>query len=136
MKNPGFKSKLVLLVCTGSAVLSGTVVAQPPENGPKKPSRTRPQVIYHLPPSSSYGATLHSQAKGQNNDMPVESGTPSAAQTPRENPNVATALQQQTPRPAPEERKVSRQRVQSSRPRPVHKPSAQGNPHGNKGHKK
>jgi hypothetical protein len=140
MKNPGFKSKLVLLVCTGSAVLSATVVAQPPETGPKKPPRTRPQVIYHLPPSSSYGATLHSQAKGQNNDMPVESGTPSAAQPPRENPNVATALQQQTPRPAPEERKVSRERVQSnrpvSRPRPVHKPSAQGNPHGNKGHKK
>jgi hypothetical protein len=140
MKNPGFKSKLVWLVCTGSAVLSATVVAQPPETGPKKAPRTRPQVIYHLPPSSSYGPTLHSQAKGENNETPVESGTPPAVQTPRENPNVATALQQQTPKPAPQERKVNRQRVQSnrpaSRPHPVQKPSFHGNPRGNKSHKK
>ena len=131
MKNRGFKSRLVRLVCTGSAVLSATVMAQPPETGPNKKPRSRPQVIYHLPPNNA--ATLHSQAKGQNNDAPVESGTPAAAQGPRDNPNAATALQQQAPRPAPQESKVTRQ---TARPRSVHKPPGQGNPHGNKSHKK
>src|SRR4051812_46885287 len=139
MKNPGFNSKLVRLVCTGSAVLSATVVAQPPGTGANPKPRSRPQVIYHLPPSSNYGPTLHSQAKGQNNEVPVESGTPSAVQLPRDNPNAAAALQQQTPTPAPQERNVTRP-VRSNRPashpRSVHKQSSHGNPHGKKSHKK
>jgi hypothetical protein len=139
MKNPGFKSKLVRLVCTGCAVLCATVVAQPPETGANKKPRSRPQVIYHLPPSSNYGPTLHSQAKGQRNEVPVESGTPSAVQIPPDNPNVATAIQQQTPRPAPQERNVTRP-VQSNRPanrpRSVHKPPVHDNSHGKKSHKK
>jgi hypothetical protein len=136
MKKPGFKSSLVGLVCTGSAALSATVMAQPPETGPNKKPQTRPQVIYHLPPNDA--ATLHSQAKGQNNDAPVESGTPSAVQTPRENPNATTALQ--TPRPAPQDRKLTRQARPSNRPAPrqhsVHKPPGQGKSQGNKPHKK
>jgi hypothetical protein len=133
MKNPGFKSKLVRLVCTGCAVLSATVVAQPPETGANKKPRSRPQVIYHLPPSSSYGATLHSQAKGQSNEVPVESGTPAAPPPPpRDTPNPATALQQQTPRP---QRNVTR-RVQSNRPRSLSKAPVHGNSHPNKSHKK
>jgi hypothetical protein len=139
MKNPGFKSKLVRVVCTGSAVLAATVVAQPADTGANKKPRSRPQVIYHLPPSSNYGPTLHSQAKGQSNEAPVDSGTPSAVQIPRDNPNAPPALQQQTPRPALQERKVTR-RVRSnppaSRPRSFHKSPVQGNSHGNKSRKK
>jgi hypothetical protein len=126
MKNRSLKSRLVWLVCIGSAVLSATVMAQPPENGANKKPRSRPQVIYHLPPSSSYGATLHSQAKGQNNEVPVESGTPSAAQIQRDNPNAATSPQQQ---------KVTRP-VQSNRPASRQRSSNKAPGHGNKPHKK
>src|SRR4029077_9451444 len=44
------------------------------------PARTKPQVIYHLPPSSNYAATLHSQAKSQSNALPIDSTMPTSLQ--------------------------------------------------------
>src|SRR5580765_4646604 len=95
MKNPGFISKLV--VCAAGPALAAIALAESPEAGPNKnaASRSRPQVIYHLPPASRYGATLHSQAKGQSNELPVDSSMPTSLQISRENANAAAAQAQQ-----------------------------------------
>ena len=96
-------------------------------------NRTRPQIIYHLPPN--YAAMLHSQAKNQNNEFPNENSAPNAPQNSRPALNA-------TPQPAPpsfREQRVkpklkesrSQGRLHSSAKSPGH-----GNPHGNKSHKK
>lgn len=136
MKNPCVNSKLARLVWTGLTMLTASALAESPENEANKKSTTRPQVIYHLPPASSN--TLHSQAKGQNNDSPVDSGTPSSVQRSRENADAA-AQQQQTPAPPPpREREVKRQ-AQSNRsqakPRSF-KGQGSGKSHGKQSRKK
>jgi hypothetical protein len=142
MKDPDFNRKLLRLICAGYAALAVTVLAESPEAGSSKKaiSRTRPQVIYHLPPASNYAATLHSQAKGQNNDLPIDDSMPISLQMSRANANAAAAQHQQTatPPPAQEPRvKTSgRSNRPPARPRSFVKPQSHGNGHGNKSHKK
>jgi hypothetical protein len=141
MKDPDLKPKLAWLVCAGCAALAATVVAESPETESKRnaSSRARPQVIYHLPPNPNYAATLHSQAKRQNNDLPVDDSTAISLQTSRANANSAAAPQQQAATPPPQGRRV-RTSVRSNRPpaRPHSfvKPQSHGNGHANKSHKK
>jgi hypothetical protein len=143
MKNPGLQHNLVRLGCTALLALSVTVRAEPPETLSKKsaPSRTKPQVIYHLPPSSNYAATLHSQAKGQGNELPIDSSMPTSLQMSRANANAAAAqAQQESATPPPQERSVKRAKLPSHRSRTRTGPSVKsigpGNSHGNKSHKK
>src|SRR5205809_2424035 len=115
MKNRGLQYRLVWL---GGALLAltGAVMAQPGDtSSTKQPvARPRPQVIYHLPPSSNYAATLHSQAKGQNNDLPVDSSMPTSLQISRANANAAAAqAREEAVTPPPPEPRVKRPRVQS-----------------------
>jgi hypothetical protein len=97
MKDPGFQNKPAWLLGVAFLALTGTALAQPPATGPNKTpaARTKPQVIYHLPPKSNYAATLHSQAKGQNNDLPIESSRPPSLQMSRANVNAAAGQPQQ-----------------------------------------
>jgi hypothetical protein len=143
MKNPDFKLKLSCLLCAGCAALAGTLLAESPETGSNKntASRTKPQVIYHLPPASNYAAILHSQAKSQNNDLPIDSSMPTSLQMSRANANAAAAHQQETATPPPplQERRV-KTRVRANRlpaqSRSSMKAPGHGNAHGNKSHKK
>jgi hypothetical protein len=138
MKNPGFTVRLIRLLFVGWTAVALTAMAEPPDNGKKAAARTRPQIIYHLPPASNYAATLHSQAKTQNNELPVDSSMPTSLQSANSNANAAQ--QQATPRPtAPERRvqpKMKANRPQAS-PRSFARPPGHGNPHGGgKSHKK
>jgi lipoprotein-anchoring transpeptidase ErfK/SrfK len=82
MKNPGFQFRVAWLVLAAMLAVGGAGLAQPTEKaGNKSAARTKPQVIYHLPSSSNYAATLHSQAKGQNNNPPAEGPTPGRQET-------------------------------------------------------
>src|ERR1041384_1413991 len=106
MKVPDFNFKLVRIICAGCVVLAATVLAESPDTGANKSaaSRTRPQVIYHLPRTSNYAATLHSQAKGQNNDLPIDDSMPTSLQMSGANANASSAPQQEQPNPLPRER--------------------------------
>ena len=116
MKDPGFHCRLVWLGWAALLALTGTVLAQPPDASKKKPvARPRPQVIYHLPASSNSAATLHSQAKGQNNDLPIDSGMPTSLQISRTNANAAAAqAREQAVTPPPPEPTAKRPKVQRS----------------------
>jgi len=138
MKNPGFNPKLIWLLCAAFALLAVTVFAEAPELVPKKaPARSRPQIIYHLPPASNSAAALHSQAKGRDNDLPVDSRMPTSLQIShtRANEAAAAAEQQQTPLPSPPP-PAEKPKVQSnsSRERPRSSTKSQGhrNSHGHK----
>ena len=118
MKNPRLHFKLSWLAWAALLVCGGAVLAQPSDPGAnKKPvARTKPQVIYHLPPSSNYAATLHSQAKGQNNDLPVDASMPISLQMSRANANAAAAqARQEAVAPPPQEHQIRRTRVPSNR---------------------
>ena len=141
MKVPDFKFKVVPIICAGCVALAATVLAESPETGPSKSavSRTRPQVIYHLPPASNYAATLHSQAKAQNGELPIDSSMPTSLQMSRANANAAAAQQQQATAPPLQERHV-KLKVRSNRSlirqrSVIHSPG-RGNEHGNKSHRK
>ena len=141
MKVPGFKSSLIRIICAGCAVLVATVLAESPETKSNKSvvSRPPPQVIYHLPPTSNYAATLHSQAKGQNNELPIDSSMPTSLQMSRANANAAAAQQQQTAPPPLQERHVKikvHSTRSSARQRSFINSPGHGNSHGNKSHKK
>jgi hypothetical protein len=143
MKNPGLQSRLVrLLGCTALLALGITVSAQPTETPSKKNAvlRTKPQVIYHLPPSSDYAATLHSQAKGQSNELPIDSSMPTSLQMSRANANAAAAQAQQEAATPPPDNRVKSVRPQSNRSQARRhsssKTTSRGNSHGNKSHKK
>jgi hypothetical protein len=117
MKNPGFHCRSVWLGWATLLALTAAVVAQPPDApSTKKPvARPRPQVIYHLPASSNSAATLHSQAKGQNNDLPVDSSMPTSLQISRANANAAAAQsREEAVTPPPQELRVKRAKVQRS----------------------
>jgi len=141
MKNPGFENKPAWLGWVALLALSATVLAQPPETDPSKTpaARTKPQVIYHLPPSSNSAATLHSQAKGQNNDLSIDSSMPTSLQISRANANAAAAQSQQeaatAPVPQPTGKRPKLQSKRSLGSRPSVKPKGRGNSHGNP-HKK
>lgn len=139
MKNPVFTHKLIRLLSVGSLVVAVTVAAESPETGTNKSrvSRPRPQVIYHLPPASNYAATLHSQAKNQNNELPVDSSMATSLQTSHLNANEAAA-QQEAATPPPRER-IVKPRMRSNRPQiqpHSFKSSGHGNGRGNHSHKK
>ena len=141
MKVPDFKLKLTRIICAGCVALAATVLAESPETGPTKSavSRTRPQVIYHLPPASNYAATLHSQAKGQNGELPIDSSMPTSLQMSRANANAAAAQQLQTTTPALHESHAKlkvRSNRSSVRQRSVIQSPGRGNGHGNKSHRK
>jgi hypothetical protein len=139
MKVPDFKLKLTRIICAGCVALAATVLAESPETGPTKSavSRTRPQVIYHLPPASNYAATLHSQAKGQNGELPIDSSMPTSLQMSRANANAAQQLQT-TPPPLQERHTKLKVRSNRSliRQRSVIHSPGRGNWHGNKSHRK
>jgi hypothetical protein len=141
MKNPGFQFIFARLIFAAAIAVTGVVCAQPPDQASnKKPvARTKPQVIYHLPPSSNYGATLHSQAKAQNGDLPIDSDMPTSLQISRANANAAAAqTRQEAATPPPQKPQVAPPNGPSHRS--VHSPSVKAKgparPHGNKSHKK
>lgn len=116
MKHPGFHFRSVWLGWAAFFALTGAVPAQPPDASKKKPvARPRPQVIYHLPSSSNSAATLHSQAKGQNNDLPIDSSMPTSLQISRANANTAAAqAREEAVTPPPQEPRVKHPKVQRS----------------------
>jgi hypothetical protein len=141
MNVPGFQLILGRFIGAASLALTAAVCAQPPEQAAnKKPvARPKPQVIYHLPPSSNYAATLHSQAKTQNNDLPIDSDMPTSLQISRANANAAAAqARQDAAAPPPAAPQVTRSRGPSHRSVRSQSGKAKGpaRPHGNKSHKK
>lgn len=69
----------------------------PPAEAKTAPPRTKPQVIYRLPrnSSSTYAATLHSQAKTQSHPLPIDGSMPPSLQMSRNAANEAAAREQQ-----------------------------------------
>jgi len=139
MKNPGLTRKLIRFLSATSLAAAVTVVAQPdPGTTKNRAVRGRPQVIYHLPPASNYAATLHSQAKSQNNELPIDSSMPTSVQAAHANAN-ADAAQPPAATPPPQERRVqkrARSNRSQGRPHSLGKSSGRGNGHGNHSHKK
>jgi hypothetical protein len=154
MNRPQFHYPICLLIALaaiwGSAFIARAEqppAAPPPpaESKSSPPARTKPQVIYHLPRSSAYAATLHSQAKGQSNALPIDSSMPTSLQMSRAAANEAAAQSQQGPSAsspdsaaAARKRTVKRAKVQSNRP-PVRSqafPKSRGPGHSRKSHKK
>jgi hypothetical protein len=119
MKNPGSQCRSVRLGRVGALfALASAVLAQPPDAPTKKPvSRPRPQVIYHLPSSSNSAAALHSQAKGQNNDLPIAGSMPTSLQTSHANANAAAAQAREQPVTSPSpDAEIKRPKSQRSQP--------------------
>jgi hypothetical protein len=116
MKNPGFNYISFGLGWAMLLGLTGVLLAQPPDASKKKPvAGPRPQVIYHLPSTSGSAATLHSQAKGQINDLPIESGMSTSLQISRANANAAAAqAREEAVTPLPPGRRVKPRGVQRS----------------------
>jgi hypothetical protein len=116
---------------------------RPAESNMSDAPRMKPQIIYRLPRESGYGATLHSQAKGPNNTLPVDGDSPVSLQMSRAAANQANPPQPQPSAKQPE-RKPNIQPTQQSRPRLRSSPRSKGsgkahgsgNSHGNKSHKK
>ena len=152
MEIPGWQNKLGLLACITLLMLARLVSAEPPSGTPSKPAmkvppapRERPQIIYHVRPTSDYAATLHSQAKGQNSDLTIDSSMPLSLQLSNANANNAAAEArakaeaQEKAAANLQQREMKRPKTYSNRMvRPsVVKPQKQhGNPHGPKSHKK
>jgi hypothetical protein len=117
MKNRGFQFRSAWLVRAALLAVSGAVLAQPAEKTANKPAaaRTKPQVIYHLPSSSDSAATLHSQAKGQNNSPPAE-GPSVPPQISRGGPSAsASPGRQEAATPTPKEQRIKRSKPPSNR---------------------
>ncbi|HKP92709.1 MAG TPA: hypothetical protein VJS88_02340 [Chthoniobacterales bacterium] len=104
-------------------------------------------MIYHLPRTPAYSATLHSQAKTQNNLLPVDGQMPTSLQISRSAANAeAVEAQRQAAAASSSEDQTSprpKRMIKRSRPKapvvrtfaPGHGKS-HGNPHPGKGHKK
>ena len=159
MIRPRLHRKLCVLIALtaiwgGSSVTRAeqppTVTPAPAESKPAPPPRAKPQIIYHLPRSSSYAATLHSQAKTQSHPLPIDSSMPPSLQMSRAAANEAAARAQQerqstsqkngnapqtSPRPKVKRPKMQPHRPQIHRPRPSKGPGP-GNSHRNKSRKK
>jgi hypothetical protein len=109
--------------------------------------RSKPQVIYHLPRSDNYSATLHSQAKARTDLLPVDPSMPTSLQLSRSSANAA-ALQAEAeaanaPGPSPEKattprpkRSVKHAPAKAPRVHVISPGRGHGNPHPGKGHKK
>jgi hypothetical protein len=138
MKNPGFQFSLVCFACAILFAFSAGLRAEPPPSAPDVQSskvppgtRTKPQIIYHVRPASNYAATLHSQEKTRNNELPIDNDMPTSLQLSRSNANAEARAQQEA---AVRERSPKRPKVQGNQVRrpPV---SVKSKGHGNKGHK-
>ena len=159
MTRPRLHSRFSALIACAAMCAPGFLAKaeQPPAMSPPPaevktapPPRAKPQVIYHLPRSSSYAATLHSQAKTQSHPLPIDSTMPPSLQMSRAAANEAAARaqqeqqlqqQQQAPRitSSPQQR-IKRPKLQS-RPAQMRKqgpgkPRGSGVPHGKKSGKK
>ena len=140
MKNPGSHFSLACFSIIGLLAISGTAQGEPTETPSRKSatSRAQPQVIYHLP-SSNYAATLHSQDKGQNNDLPIDSSMPTSLQLSRAKANEAAAQARQEPHSSPPQ-EVAQPKLKSKPSQTPHrtfpKSTARGNSHGVKPPKK
>jgi hypothetical protein len=110
-------------------------------------ARSKPQVIYHLPRSENYPATLHSQAKGRTDLLPVDPDMPTSLQLSRSRANAAAldadAETANRPDPNPEKattpppkRTVKRSPAKAPRVHAISPGRGHGNPHPGKGHKK
>jgi hypothetical protein len=150
MKVPCFHNRAIGIVAFIAACgFASWALAQPPpvaappaELNSARPPRTKPQVIYHLPPASNYAAALHSQAKTPHDAPPAGNDAP----TSRPAANDTPAKVQQEPvaprvqmKSSPSVRSVKRH---SSGPRsvmrvhPAGKGHGHGSGHGNKSHHK
>ena len=143
MRNPGFQLSLIPFICAVLLALSGMLRAEPPPSAPdvqqskvSPVARTKPQIIYHVRPASNYAATLHSQQKTQNNDLPIDGDMPTSLQLSRSNANAEARAQQQA---AVVERNRPRPKIQKSQgkrpPFSVKSKGHGGKGHGGKGHK-
>src|SRR6476661_2767938 len=116
MENPGVQFRRIWFLGVSCIALCGTLHAESPPNSsdPRaaKTQRNKPQVIYHVRPASNYAATLHSQEKTQNSDLPVDRGTPTTPQVPRENPNLPAVGAQPRPEAPEQQRPNARPKVQ------------------------
>jgi hypothetical protein len=143
MRNPGFQLSLVSFVGAILLALSGTLRAEPPTSAPvvqqtkvSPVARAKPQIIYHVRPASNYAATLHSQQKTQNNDLPIDGDMPTSLQLSRSKANADARAQQEAP---VVERNRTRPKIQKSHgqrpPFSVKSKGHGGKGHGGKGHK-
>ena len=78
------------------------------------PPRAKPQIIYRLPRSSSYAATLHSQAKTQSHPLPIDSSMPPSLQMSRAAANEAAARAQQEQQQQQQQQQQAAPKVNSS----------------------
>jgi hypothetical protein len=138
MKNPGFQSSLVWFVCAIVFAFSVELRAEPPPSAPtvqpsKAPpgTRTKPQIIFHVRPASNYAATLHSQEKTRNHDLPIDEDMPASLQLSRSKANAEARAQQETAVRERTEKRPNIHRYHVQRPQFSAKPKG----HGNKGHK-
>jgi hypothetical protein len=138
MKNPGFQFSLVWFACAMLFAFSVELRAEPPASAPDVQSnkvapgtRTKPQIIFHVRPASNYAATLHSQEKTRNHDLPIDENMPTSLQLSRSNANAEARAQQEA---VVRERSQKRPKIQRSQ---VRHPQSSVKPkgHGNKGHK-
>ena len=143
MRNPGFQLSLIPFVCAPLFALSAMLRAEPPTSAPvvqqsKVPpaARTKPQIIYHVRPASNYAATLHSQQKTQNNDLPIDGDMPTSLQLSHSNANAEARAQHEA---AVVERNRTRPKIEKSpgkrSPFSVKSKGHGGKGHGGKGHK-
>lgn len=86
---------------------------------PAPPASSKPQIIYRLPRSSNYSATLHSQAKTQAHPLPIDGNMSQRPQMSRSVANEAATReqqsQQQQPQTAPKANSSRQQRVKPSK---------------------
>ncbi|MFN2622562.1 MAG: hypothetical protein ABR611_06925 [Chthoniobacterales bacterium] len=130
---------MIRFLSATSIAAAVTVVAQPDTGATRnRAPRARPQVIYHLPPASNYAATLHSQAKNQHNELPIDGSMPASMQTSHANANTEAAQQSAATQPPQERQLKPRARLSRAQGRPhsFSKSSGRGNGHGNHSHKK
>ena len=131
---PRFPYQLGLLIAVAAIWGASSVLGaeQPPAVTPPaelktaQPPRAKPQIIYRLPRTSSYAATLHSQSKTQSHPLPIDSTMPTSLQMSRAAANEAAARAEQEQSASENQRKnastsrqqkVKRPKMQSHRPR-------------------
>lgn len=136
MIRPRFHSQFAALIAMVAVWGSSYVVQaeQPPAASPPPaevktaPPRSKPQIIYRLPRSSNYAATLHSQAKTQSHPLSIDSSMPPSLQMSRAAANEAAAReQQQQQQAAPKAKSLRQPRVKPSK---VHSNQPQMRKHG------
>ena len=134
MTRPRYLCPVGALIALAAMWGPGFVLAeQPPAMTPAPaeaktapPPRAKPQVIYHLPRSSSYAATLHSQAKTQSHPLPIDSSMPPSLQMSRAAANEAAArAEQEQLQQQKQQQQQSAPKVNSSSQQQVKRPKVQ-----------